>query len=266
MTEEKQKAWIYQRIGASEDASYRLKEQSKVLSDYAKWQGYEIVGMVQDIGSGPDFKRNGLAKVAEAASAGEMKALFIASLSRLGRDQVSTLDFLRQLNEQGIKIFSAKEGEINATLFKILSPQVVDALMNLANPRVMEHPYLVAYSERDDIYVPHVLKVTPKNIAAFIAQSTTGEGGDVLITTPSDVAVISTHDGFIEYCSDQDFLENELLPLLTSMQQGDMEIPAVEEITEGSVLDSRQEADLERVATDDQTLEDKPDITLKMEY
>ncbi|EHQ88688.1 recombinase family protein [Desulfosporosinus youngiae] len=262
MTDEKQRAWVYLRVGASGDANYCLKKQSEVLSDYAKWQGYEVVGIAQDIGSGPSFKQNGLAKVAEAAAAGEMKALFIASL---GRDEVPTINFLRGLNEQGIKIFSAKEGEINAALFKILSPQVVDALMNLANPRVMEHPYLVAYSE-DDIYVPHVLKVTPKNIAAFIAQSTTGAGGDVLITTPSDVAVISTHDGVIDYCSDQDFLENELLPMLTSMQQGDMEIPAVEEMAEGGVLDSRQEADPERAETDAQTLEDNPSMTLKMEY
>ncbi|MEA5024870.1 hypothetical protein SDC9_43686 [bioreactor metagenome] len=266
MTDEKQRAWAYLRVGASGDSNFCLKKQSEVLSDYAKWQGYEVVGIAQDIGSGPDFKRNGLAKVAEAAAAGEMKALFIASLSRLGRDEVPTIDFLRRLNEQGIKIFSAKEGEINAALFKILSPQVVDALMNLANPRVMEHPYLVAYSERDDIYVPHVLKVTPKNIAAFIAQSITGEGGDVLITTPSDVDVISTHDGVIEYCSDQDFLENELLPMLTSMQQGDMEIPAVEEMAEGGVLDSRQEADSERTEMDAQSLVDKPDLTLKMGY
>lgn len=266
MTDEKPKAWIYQRIGASEDASYRLKEQKEVLSDYAKWQGYEVVGIAQDIGSGPGFKRNGLAKVAEAAAAGEMKALFIASLSRLGGDEVPTIYFLRRLNEKGIKIFSAKEGEINAAFFKILSPQVVDTLVNLANPRVMEHPYLVAYSERDDIYLPHVLKVTPHSIAAFIAQNATLGGGDVLITTPSDVTVISTYDGVIEYCSDRNFLENQLLPLLTAMRQGDVDIPAVEGMIEENVLDSRKEADPERTATNDQGLEDTPGMTPKMGY
>ena len=57
----------------------------------------------------------------------------------------------------------------------------------------------------------------------------------IQITTPLDTAFISTRAGFIDYCADQEFLRNELLPVLIPMQMGDTEPSEVELIPENEM-------------------------------
>jgi DNA invertase Pin-like site-specific DNA recombinase len=106
------RAWLYCRVDAPEDEHGRLKGQQKELSDYAGQMGFEVVGASQDTGCGLRFDRNGLAEVIEAAAAGKMDVLLIVNVSRLGRDTMKTMDFIRRLNERGIKVYSPMEGEI----------------------------------------------------------------------------------------------------------------------------------------------------------
>ena len=110
------RAWLYCRIDAPEDEHGRLKGQKKELTDYAEQMGFEIVGASQDTASGLCFDRNGLSEVTEAAAAGKMDVLLIINVSRLGRDTFKTLDFIRQLDEQGIRVYSPMEGEIKTVL------------------------------------------------------------------------------------------------------------------------------------------------------
>jgi len=113
--DEKKRAWLYCRIDAPEDEHGRLKGQQKELADYAEQMGFEVVGVSQDTGSGLNFARNGLAEVIEAAAEGKMDVLLIVNLSRLGRDTVKTMDFIRGLGRLGIGLYSPLEGEIKLT-------------------------------------------------------------------------------------------------------------------------------------------------------
>lgn len=113
--DEKKRAWLYCRIDAPEDEHGRLKGQQKELEDYAEQMGFEVVGVSQDTGSGLNFARNGLAEVIEAAAEGKMDVLLIVNLSRLGRDTVKTMDFIRGLGRLGIGLYSPLEGEIKLT-------------------------------------------------------------------------------------------------------------------------------------------------------
>lgn len=109
------RAWLYCRIDAPEDEHGRLKGQQKELEDYAEQMGFEVVGVSQDTGSGLNFARNGLTEVIEAAAEGKMDVLLIVNLSRLGRDTVKTMDFIRGLDWLGIGLYSPLEGEIKLT-------------------------------------------------------------------------------------------------------------------------------------------------------
>ena len=108
----KQKAWLYCRIDAPEDTHGALKQQKEKLDGYARQMGFEVVGASEDLGSGLDFDRSGLKEAMAAAQTGELDALIVHSVSRIGRDTAKTIDFIRQLNDCGVKVYSPLEGEI----------------------------------------------------------------------------------------------------------------------------------------------------------
>lgn len=116
MISQSKRAWLYCRVDAPEDEHGRLKGQKKELSDYAEQMGFEVAGASQDTGSGLRFDRNGLAEVTEAAAAEKMDVLLIVNVSRLGRDAMKTMDFIRRLNERGIEVYSPLEGKITAKM------------------------------------------------------------------------------------------------------------------------------------------------------
>jgi DNA invertase Pin-like site-specific DNA recombinase len=118
--DEIKRVWIYCRIDATEDTHGSLKGQKKELFDYAEQLGIAVVGSSEDIGSGLNFDRSGLAEVLEAAETGKMDVLIIKNLSRLGRDTTKTIELIKKLTEKGIHICSPLEGEIQFTQFETL--------------------------------------------------------------------------------------------------------------------------------------------------
>lgn len=110
--QEQKKAWVYCRIDAPEDAHGALKGQKKELMDYAEQMSFEVVGCSEDLGSGLDFDRIGLAEVMRAAADGKMDILLIKKLDRLGRDATKTQELLQGFDQLGIQIYSPLEGEI----------------------------------------------------------------------------------------------------------------------------------------------------------
>ncbi|WP_028393989.1 hypothetical protein [Bacillus cihuensis] len=63
---------------------------------------------------------------------------------------------------------------------------------------------------------------TVEQICAFILKE---RFKDVIITDFLDQMEIETSMGFILYCNNQEFLVNELLPVLVPMQKGEKDIP-----------------------------------------
>jgi hypothetical protein len=110
--ESQKRAWIYCRIDAPEDSHGALKGQKKELIEYAEQMGFVVVGEAEDIGSGLDFDRAGLAEVMKAAGDGKMDVLLVKKLDRLGRDTAKLLEFLRGLDKLGVELYSPLEGQI----------------------------------------------------------------------------------------------------------------------------------------------------------
>lgn len=121
--QEQKKAWVYCRIDAPEDAHGALKGQKKELMDYAEQMGFEVVGCSEDLGSGMEFDRAGLAEVTKAAGEGKMDVLLVKKLDRLGRDIAKTLEFIRGLEQLGVGLYSPLEGEIQLEQSPYLSMQ-----------------------------------------------------------------------------------------------------------------------------------------------
>lgn len=128
MMDQSKRAWLYCRIDAPEDEHGRLKGQKKELSDYADQMGFEVAGASQDTGSGLNFDISGLAEVSEAAAVGKMDVLLIVNVSRLGRDTMKTMDFIRRLNEQDIQVYSPMEGEITTKMRDEICSHIINTL------------------------------------------------------------------------------------------------------------------------------------------
>jgi len=249
----KKHAWLYCRVNSTVNEHDCLEKQKKELMDFAGQMDFEIEGISQDTCNGMDFDRNGLAEVSEAVTAGKVSILLIKDLSRLGRDMLKVTEFIQQLNEQGIKVYSSEEGEIKLGIHDMPVAQDTNALNEHKCFKVIEWPYLVGYVKSEEFIESQLLRVTPKNIAAFIAKNATLEGNDVQITTPLDTPFLSTYGGFIDYCSDQEFLRTELLPALIPMQLGDTEPPEVEIIQECE-QELPEDYNPQNVDTDEQSL------------
>ncbi|AGA69232.1 site-specific recombinase, DNA invertase Pin [Desulfitobacterium dichloroeliminans LMG P-21439] len=125
---EQKRAWTYSRIDAPEDAHGSLKSQKKELFDYAEQMGFAVTGSSEDLGSGLDFNRTGLLEVMKAAGDGKMDVLLVKRLDRLGRDMVRILEFLRGLDQLGIRLYSPMEGEIRFAQFDELYHELVMSL------------------------------------------------------------------------------------------------------------------------------------------
>ena len=114
----KKRAWLYCRIDAPEDEHGRLKGQLKELTDYAEQMEFEISGVSQDVSCGERFDRNGLTEVTEAVATGKMDVLMIVNVSRICRDADKTMDYIRLLNSNGIRIYSPLKGEITSGILR----------------------------------------------------------------------------------------------------------------------------------------------------
>jgi len=110
--EEQKRAWTYSRIDAPDDAHGRLKSQKKELHAYAEQLGLVVVGSSEDLGGGLDFEHAGIMEVMKAAEEGKFDVLLVKRLVCLGRDTTKTLEFLRGMDQLGIKLYSPLEGEI----------------------------------------------------------------------------------------------------------------------------------------------------------
>jgi DNA invertase Pin-like site-specific DNA recombinase len=73
---------------------------------------FVVAGESEDIGSGLDYGRAGLAEVMKAAGDGKMDILLIKKIDRLGRDTAKLLEFLRDLDQLGVELYSPLEGLI----------------------------------------------------------------------------------------------------------------------------------------------------------
>ena len=96
MNQEK-RAWVYCRIDAPEDTHGAIKEQRKLLMDYADQMGFPVVGCSEDLASGMELNRPGLKRVTEAAQA----------------DTCRVMEYLEQLRQRGITVYSPMEGKLD---------------------------------------------------------------------------------------------------------------------------------------------------------
>ena len=112
------RVWIYCRVDCLDDMA--LKFQQEQMAEYARKQGWEVVGITAEQGSGLDFNRKGLKEVMEAVKAGRVDIVLAKSICRIGRDVYKTMECGEWMNHYGVKLFTADNGEVNFNQLMIL--------------------------------------------------------------------------------------------------------------------------------------------------
>ena len=119
MKQEK-RAWVYCRIDAPEDTHGALKNQRKLLMDYAEQMGFVVAWCSEDFGSGADFERPGWKRAAKAVQEGNIDVLVVQNISRIGRDTCRIMEYLEKLRQSGIDVYSPMEGKLSFSLQRFI--------------------------------------------------------------------------------------------------------------------------------------------------
>lgn len=111
------RVWIYCRVAHPDDLA--LTFQQEKLLDYAKKQGWEVVGITAEQGSGLDFNRKGLKEVMEAVKAERVNIVLVKNTCRIARDTCMIMACVDEMDEHGVKLMTADNGEVNFKPLKV---------------------------------------------------------------------------------------------------------------------------------------------------
>ena len=121
------RVWLYGRLSNDDDVMMNsLENQLEIVREYARKQGYQIVGESYDDNvSGMRFDRKGLNQVTQAVDAGKIDAVIVKDLSRLGRNYIEvgklTEEFFPQHDIRLVAVsdgVDSDEGEDDFTPFR----------------------------------------------------------------------------------------------------------------------------------------------------
>lgn len=106
------RVWLYARLSNDDNPEMdALVNQQAIIRDYANGNGYRIVGESYDDNvSGMRFDRRGLEQLQNAAEAGQVDAIIVKDLSRLGRHVIQTAMFMDYLRQKDVAVISVTEG------------------------------------------------------------------------------------------------------------------------------------------------------------
>ena len=106
------RVWLYGRLSDDDDVEmHSLKNQMQIIRDYAREQGYTVVGeSFDDNSSGMRFDRQGVERLTAAVESNLIDAVIVKDMSRLGRHRTQTSLYIDFLRYRGVAVLSATEG------------------------------------------------------------------------------------------------------------------------------------------------------------
>lgn len=101
----------YGRLSRDEDGEQEsLKNQEEIVVGHMEKNGHTIIDIIMDDNyTGMHFDRPGIKRMFELARSGEIEAVFVKDLSRLGRHRTLTLDCIDKLKLLGVRVISVTE-------------------------------------------------------------------------------------------------------------------------------------------------------------
>lgn len=108
--------WIYCRVANNTNNSIEMQRDRFIRFDNER--GFNIAGISQDIGSGLDFSHKGLSEAKQAVHSKNADVVLVFNVSRIGRDTLKTLAYMKELNALGAELLSTTDGIIDIDLLE----------------------------------------------------------------------------------------------------------------------------------------------------
>ena len=105
------RVWLYARLSRDDDDEMNsLNNQRKIVREFAKQQGFEVIGeSFDDNVSGMTFDRDGIREIEKQVEDKAIDAVLVKDMSRLGRHKTDTAVFIDYLRRNEIRVISATE-------------------------------------------------------------------------------------------------------------------------------------------------------------
>jgi Site-specific recombinases, DNA invertase Pin homologs len=104
------RVWLYTRVSNDNTNGESIENQKEILLSYAKENNMIIKGESSDNDvSGMHFKREGIDKLTEAVKNKLINTVLVKDLSRLGRHNIETLNYIEFLYRNNVRVLSVTE-------------------------------------------------------------------------------------------------------------------------------------------------------------
>jgi DNA invertase Pin-like site-specific DNA recombinase len=123
---EKMRVAIYCRL-AREDADTMETQKERVLRFAAEHGHHDAAVYLDDGASGMNFNRAGFARMGADIQAGMIDAVYVQSLSRLGRNIFDLTDWLEGMQKKGITV-KAADGSLDTDLRELPGATFLETL------------------------------------------------------------------------------------------------------------------------------------------
>lgn len=135
------RAALYTRVSSQEQAVHgiSLAEQKERLELWCRVQGWQVVNLYSDEGvSGGTDDRPQLQLLMYAAKQGEFDILLVSKLDRFFRNVRLMLNYLKELDELGVRFISTSEGLDSSTPSGKFSIQILGVIAEWERERISE--------------------------------------------------------------------------------------------------------------------------------
>lgn len=105
---------LYERLSRDDELSgesFSIQNQKSMLEDYARRNGFPNPTHFTDDGiSGTRFDRPGFTAMMEEVEAGNVEAIIVKDMSRLGRDYLKVGQIMEILRQRGVRLIAINDG------------------------------------------------------------------------------------------------------------------------------------------------------------
>jgi DNA invertase Pin-like site-specific DNA recombinase len=118
------KAIIYCRVSTQEQKDgYSLRQQEEALRRWCEDNGYDVLEVVQDVGSGSHLERPGLDRVRDLVDSGVVDRVVAQDLDRIARDNIYVGLLKKEFDRKSTRLYAlnqrsdgSAEGELSDTI------------------------------------------------------------------------------------------------------------------------------------------------------
>lgn len=112
------KSVIYVRVASEDEYTSTLQEEQLKL--FAANHNFDVKKVFVDNGySGTNFNRPAFLEMLDYIKLNDIDVILVKSLDRISRNILDTINFINDMIEQDIKVFSLDEGNLSNTLCSI---------------------------------------------------------------------------------------------------------------------------------------------------